>query len=200
MRKSREAKAQSHQAIVAKASQMFRERGIEGTSLGDVMQAASLTHGGFYRHFDSKEALMIAALESAFTDVLETIETGLSATPRPRALAEFVAYYLSPKMVGGAGEGCPVAALSGDVFRSSDALKAVFGRGAQKIIAVMASSIDGPEDARMRIAARTFAMAAGAVMIARASDPQTAALVLDAARQDAGLPREDEPCSLSQDR
>ena len=193
MRQSREVKAETHQAIIAKASQLFRERGVEGTSVGDVMKAADKTHGGFYRHFDSKETLLIAALENAFSDMLGNMDEGFSQTPRAESLDAFFGHYLSPHMVANVGTGCPIAALSGDILRSADPVRAVFGRGARRIISAIAGVLDGPEDERMNRAARSFAMAAGAVMIARASDPETAAMVLGAVRSASELPGADEP-------
>ena len=186
MRQSREAKAETHQAIIAQASRMFRERGIEGTSVGDVMQAASKTHGGFYRHFDSKEQLLVAALESAFADMLGHMQEGFAKPSAATSLARLVAYYLSPKMIEDVGGGCPVAALSGDVLRSSDAVRAVFGSGARHMIKAIADALEGPQESRMNSAARTFAMLAGALMIARASDPETAEMVLGAVRGQSG--------------
>lgn len=182
MRQSREAKAETHQAIITKASRLFRERGIEGTSVGDVMQAAEKTHGGFYRHFDSKEALLVAALERAFSDMLGDIDEGLVKGPPAEAMARLITFYLSPDRVEDIGGGCPVAALSGDVLRSSEAVRTVFGQGARRVIAAIASVLDGTEEERLRHAAQTFSMLAGALMIARASDPETADLVLNAAR------------------
>ncbi|MFM9936632.1 MAG: TetR/AcrR family transcriptional regulator [Novosphingobium sp.] len=182
MRQSREAKAETHQAVIAAASRLFRKQGIEGTSVGDVMQAANKTHGGFYRHFDSKEQLLVAALECAFADMLGDVTTGLATAPPAQALALFMAHYTSPRRVADVAGGCPVAALSGDTARSTETVRTGFGRGAQAIIAAIAGALDGPEGGRQQRAAQTFAMAAGAVMIARASDPETAALVLEAVR------------------
>jgi TetR/AcrR family transcriptional repressor of nem operon len=182
VRQSREVKEETHQEIVAEASRLFRERGIEGASVADVMQAANKTHGGFYRHFDSKESLLIAALERAFDDMLSEIREGFAKAPKAGALERFVSYYLSEGMVANVGGGCPVAALSGDVVRSTDVVKEAFGAGARKMIEAIASKLNGSEEERMRRAARAFSMAAGALMIARASDPETAGMVLDAAR------------------
>jgi len=182
MRKSREAKAETHQAIVATASHMFRERGIEGTSVGDVMQAAKLTHGGFYRHFESKEALLVEALQDAFAAMLAYLDESLATTPRGETIAPFLRGYLAAELADDVGGGCPVAALSGDVMRSTDSVRQVFGAGTLKMVKSIAATLDGPEDERMRRAAQTFSMAAGALMIARASDAETAKLMLDAAR------------------
>ena len=185
MRKSREAKAETHQAIVAKASRMFRERGIEGTSVGDVMQAASLTHGGFYRHFASKEELLVAALEDAFATMLSYMNESFSDLPRGETIAPFLQGYLSTELTQDVGGGCPVAALSGDVMRSGENVRQVFGAGVLKIVKSIADTLDGPEDDRMRRAAQAFSMAAGALMIARACDPETARLFLDAGQKGA---------------
>ena len=78
MRQSREAKAETYQSVVGEASRLFRANGIDGTSVADVMKAAKKTHGGFYRHFDSKESLLLAALRTAFEDMLAMAHGGLS--------------------------------------------------------------------------------------------------------------------------
>lgn len=184
MRQSREAKAETHQAIVAAAARQFRERGIEGTSVGDVMQAANRTHGGFYRHFESKEDLLVAALGRAFEEMLENVARGLSEVPAKQALGGFVRSYTAPGRVKDVAGGCPVAALSNDVLRSTEAVQAEFGRGVRAMIGALASHLDGPDAEREARAARTFAMAAGAVMIARASDLATADLILRAVREE----------------
>ncbi|GEN99815.1 TetR family transcriptional regulator [Novosphingobium sediminis] len=185
MRQSREAKAVTHQAIVAAAARQFRERGIEGTSVGDVMRAANRTHGGFYRHFDSKEDLLVAALGRAFAEMLEVVDRGLSEVPAEQALGSFMRSYTAPERVEDVAGSCPVAALSNDVLRSTEVVQAEFGRGVRAMIRSLAEHLDGPEAEREARAARTFAMAAGAVMIARASDPETAERVLRAVRDEA---------------
>lgn len=187
MRQSREAKAETHQAIVAAAARQFRERGIERTSVGDVMQAANRTHGGFYRHFGSKEDLLVAALGRAFEEMLDIMDRGLSEVPAPCAAGSFLRSYTAPGRVQDVAGGCPVAALATDVLRSPEAVQAEFGRGVRAMIGALASHFDGPDAEREAYAARTFAMAAGAVMIARASDAETAALVLHAVREEGTL-------------
>ena len=193
MRQSREVKAETHQEIVAAASRLFRERGIEGTSVGDVMQAAQKTHGGFYRHFESKEALLVAALDDAFAAMLSHLEAGLAAVPRGETIGPFLDGYLAPELVEDIGGGCPVAALSGDVMRSPESVRSVFGAGTMKMIQAIAESLDGPQEDRIQKAAQSFSMAAGALMIARASDPQTAKIILDAARKGAARTPDFEP-------
>jgi len=189
MRQSREAKAETHDAIVAEASRLFRERGIDGTSVADVMGAARKTHGGFYRHFDSKEALLVAALDAAFDSMLTIMDEGFDATESGDRLGSFLAAYLSPALVEDVGGGCPVAALAGDVRRSAPGVRQLFGQGTQRIISRLAAALDGSKAERKRRATQAFAMAVGAVMIARASDPETATEVLAAV----GAPGERRP-------
>ena len=69
MRVSREVMAQRHDEIISETSKMLRQRGIVGTSLADLMAAAGLTHGGFYKHFDSKDALVAEATERIFAEI-----------------------------------------------------------------------------------------------------------------------------------
>ena len=185
MRQSREGKAETREAIVAEASRLFRARGVEGTSVADVMGAAQRTHGGFYRHFDTKDDLLQTALAAAFTHMREGMEAGLGATAHPDSLARFVRHYLAPAQVADVGGGCPAAALSAEVARGSDALRRTFGDGARHLIDTMAQALDGPVEERRDRAARAFCMAMGALLIARASDDDTADLVLDAARSGA---------------
>ena len=166
MRQSREVKAETHQEIVAAASRLFRERGIEGTSVGDVMQAAQKTHGGFYRHFESKEALLVAALDDAFAAMLSYLDAGLAAVPRGETIGPFLDGYLAPELVE--------------------------DTGTMQMIQAIAESLEGSQEDRMQRAAQSFSMAAGALMIARASDPQTAKIILDAARKGAARTTSDD--------
>ena len=85
-------------------------------------------------------------------------------------------------MVESAGEGCPVVALAGDVARGSPTLKADFGAELRATIQTLAEALDGPEADRVERATRLFALAVGAVVMARASDPETADLILSSAR------------------
>lgn len=181
MRQTREVKAETRQAVVDQAARLFRERGINGTSVGDVMKAAAKTHGGFYRHFESKEALLLAALDQAFDDQLTVFAEGLSNEHATNTLSRFIAFYLSPACVANVGAGCPVAALAGEARRGGDEVRQAFGAGVTRMVETIAVTLDGAEPDRMRRAARTFSLAVGALMIARASDAETAALILNAA-------------------
>lgn len=101
---------ENRERIVQVAARMFRERGIAGVSVADVMAEAGLTHGGFYKQFASKEALVAEAVALAFTEQAARIRAAGSRT-------EFIEKYLSPEHRDNPGVGCPTAGFGGDLAR-----------------------------------------------------------------------------------
>ena len=186
MRASQEDKQRSRQRILEGAARLMRKRGIEGASVADVMAEAGMTHGGFYRHFDTKDALLAEALEAAFGQMMSELDRRLGEGKPEEAVAGFKAFYLSQGHVDQPGIGCPAAAVVSDAGRGSDALKATFGAGIRRMAAAMAEAMEGPAQTRRASAMRELAMLAGAVAIARASDPETARDVLAACRASSG--------------
>lgn len=184
MRVSQNEKERSHRRIVEAAAQLVRERGIEGTGVADVMAAAGMTHGGFYRHFDGKEAMLAAALEEAFDQIVSELEAPAALAQPKVALAGYEGKYLSDGHVRHPGIGCPVAALAGEVARVSGPLRKSFSAGVNRMIVSLARGLKGSEGKRHDQATRRLAMMAGAVMIARASDAETASAVLAACRSE----------------
>ena len=176
MRVSQEEKTRSHARIVASASRLFRERGLEGASVIDVMRDAGMTHGGFYRHFETKEMLVESAIAAAFADVARALGDGEPAD----AFAAYRSRYLSQEHRDNSGIGCPVATLGSEIARAPDQLKAGFGVGVRRIVATIAKSLKGSARARRMAAIREFSMLVGAMVIARGSDPETACEVLSA--------------------
>lgn len=176
MRMSAEEKEKSHARIVESAARLFRERGLEGASVADVMKDAGMTHGGFYKHFDSKEALIEAALASAFSEFVSR----LSQDDAEEALAAFRTLYLSRDHMTHPAMGCPVAALGTEVARGSALLKRSFGAGVRRVIDALAAGRRESVAARRAAALREFSQLVGAMVIARASDPELAAEVLAA--------------------
>jgi TetR/AcrR family transcriptional regulator, transcriptional repressor for nem operon len=184
MRKSREAAAESRRNIVETAAKLLRERGL-GVGLADIMAAAGLTHGGFYRHFASKEALVAEVLQQALDEKAESLvaRDGISAR---EALKAYVALYLSSAHVDNPGKGCPIAALGAEAARSDEAARAL-AAGAEKLAANFAADLNGgsagdPMEARRRAVAMLASMV-GAVVVARAvGDSPLRAEVLGALR------------------
>jgi len=182
MRVSQDEKDRSHRRIVEAAARLVRERGVEGAGVADVMALAGLTHGGFYRHFDGKEALLAAAVGESFGQIMSGLETPAAIEHPAQATAAFEDRYLSEGHVQNPGIGCPVAALAGDIARASQPLRASFSAGLNRMVASLARGMRGSEQKRRDQAARRIAMMAGAVMIARASDEETGRAVLAACR------------------
>lgn len=180
MRVSQEEKDRSHARIVGSASRLFRERGIEGASVGDVMKGAGLTHGGFYRHFESKDKLLVAALEAAFGQMVAIVTDGLAKQSTAEVRRALRRFYLSDEHVENAGAGCPAAALGCDVGKAPPPIKAAFGSGLQTVIAALSDAMYGAEARGVDRTIRELSMMVGAVIIARASDPVTARQVLAA--------------------
>lgn len=180
VRQSNEAKAETHAAIISEASRLFRQRGVEQTSVAEVMQAANKTHGGFYRHFENKDDLVLVALDHAFQEMLTEMKAGLATVPAGEALSAFIANYVSARHIDAPETGCPAAALSGELRHGSEKLKLRFGQGVREVAATLADSTDDNPHQTSDRALRAFSMAVGAVMLARACDPETADLVLQA--------------------
>jgi AcrR family transcriptional regulator len=116
MRYSSNHKAETRQRIIGEAARRFRKDGIEGTGLVPLMKALGLTHGGFYAHFESKDALVQASLEAAAEQTLERwhapAPAGDAATPAPRAVID---HYLSAEHRDEPGEGCPLPTLAAEL-------------------------------------------------------------------------------------
>jgi TetR/AcrR family transcriptional repressor of nem operon len=167
MRMSREATAQSRDRILSAASKMVRERGVDATSIADVMHAAGMTNGGFYRHFRSKEEMIAAAIRTAFDEIADRFDRRLRQSGAAAAIEAYVDEYLSAAHVEHPDRGCPVAAVAADAGRCRGAFAEEFVAGSEKLIARLsnASGDGAPERAD---AIRRLATLVGAVVIARA--------------------------------
>jgi TetR/AcrR family transcriptional repressor of nem operon len=181
MRMSQKEKDRSHARIVASAARLFRERGLEGASVGEVMCDAGLTHGGFYKHFESKGALVETAIEEAFQGFVQMLADG----DAQKSYAAYRALYLSEDHLKHPEIGCPIATLGQEVSRRPESLRAVFGAGVQRLVGAIARSMGGTVHARRKAAIRELSMMVGAMVIARASDDETASEVLSACRRSA---------------
>ena len=189
MRRSREVKDETHSEILAQASRLFRERGFDGTSVGDVMAEAGLTHVGFYRHFENKGALVAATIRATFDGILGSLEERAATVGAKAAVEDYFAYYLSDDHVANPGLGCPIPTLGGEIARASEGLKAEFGASLKRSLTAFAKGLPGDEDAKRATATRELAMCVGAILIARASDPATAREVLEACRKSGRGPK-----------
>ena len=168
------AEAESHREQITEASaRLFRERGINGVSVADLMGAAGLTHGGFYGHFESKDALAGVAVAHAFEQSAERWNRRIAAESDDAARrAVLVDKFLTHKSMKDVGMGCPSVSMAGDVAREPAAapIRAAYLDGLETLVQILASVEEGPDDATKRSAALTdFATLAGAMMLARAT-------------------------------
>lgn len=177
MRITKEKKQENHDRIVAIAAEMFRERGFDGVGVADLMKVAGLTHGGFYNHFASKEALIAEAATKGFVETSERY-AGYS-------VGDVIDAYISRPHRDARGQGCPAAALSGEAARLPDDTRAVFGEGIAGLFAALEQGLAGRPDARAQ-AISLLAQAVGAVVLSRActDGSSLADEILDTCRAD----------------
>ncbi len=117
---SKAEKEKSHKRIVKAAAARFRERGVDGIGLADLMKEANLTHGGFYGHFDSREELVAEAIECALRDGGEAVASVAGGNHPPAAkLRLLVDAYLSVAHRDGLATSCAVTTMANDVARSN---------------------------------------------------------------------------------
>jgi TetR/AcrR family transcriptional regulator, transcriptional repressor for nem operon len=182
MRVSREEKDQSYARIVASAARLLRKNGLEGSSVADIMQDAGLTHGGFYRHFGSKDALVAAATAQAFDQILPFLERAQAHRKPADVVRDIENYYLSADHVEHPGTGCPIAALGSDFARATATVKKGVAEGAKRMIAVLAQGAQGDNARKREAAIRQLALMVGAVTLARACGADSRDEVLAACR------------------
>ena len=176
MRLTKEQAARNRQTIVDTAARLFRTRGIDGVGLADLMKEAGFTHGGFYNHFDSKEALAAEACCAAFTKSVGYLQDRLVAAgaDAPGALAESLQGYLSPAHRDSPDGGCPTAAMVADACRPGAPIQAPFADGIEDYLALLTEHFAaGTEDPAARDAARDRAVCVlsgivGALILSRA--------------------------------
>jgi TetR/AcrR family transcriptional repressor of nem operon len=169
MRQSREEKAKTHDRIVRIASGRIREAGIESPGVAEIMQAAGLTHGGFYKHFGSRDELIAQAADRAFADGERTVHEITEGAQEP--LAALVDWYVSTQHRNNPATGCPVAALGADVRRGDDRVRVAYRRQVERYLANLERLLGGGEDARRR-ATVALSTLVGSIMLARAIDDE----------------------------
>jgi TetR/AcrR family transcriptional regulator, transcriptional repressor for nem operon len=167
---SQEEKAKSHQRIVEIAARRIRESGTDGPGVAEIMSEAGLTHGGFYKHFDSRDALVAEAVDAAIEQGRARLEERVEGAEDP--LAAFLDGYLSTDHRDDPGTGCPVVALGADVARADDRVRAAYRAQVEHYIADMETLLGGGEDVRRRAIAAVSSMV-GALLISRAVDDES---------------------------
>src|SRR6266481_2618824 len=168
MRYSREHKLETHARIVKKASMRLREKGAHGIGVADLMKEAGLTHGGFYAHFDSREALVIEAFAHAMDRSTEHWRKLTEEAPPEKRLAIIVDSYLTSAHRDDPGRGCAVPALGAEIARESPKTRKAFAAKLERMIDMLAAQIpDVPRPAARKRAMAVIATMMGTVVLAR---------------------------------
>jgi TetR/AcrR family transcriptional repressor of nem operon len=186
-RVSREQADINRATIEQVSSTLFREKGLNGVSVADLMSAAGLTHGGFYGHFSSKDELAAVACANAFAQSVENWANRIQSQPDDVAAQKaLIDGYLSRKNLNDIGNACPAMTLVGDVARetSGKPVRAAFAAGIADLTEILASVAPSDDAAvRRKTALVQLSTLVGAMVLARATleDPITDE-ILDAVR------------------
>jgi TetR/AcrR family transcriptional repressor of nem operon len=169
-------KVRSRERILAQASRQIRDGGLDSVSVGALMKSVGLTHGGFYGHFESREALLAEALERALLEG----EAKAGASGAPASFSGIVRSYLSRTHRDSRDSGCAVAALVSDVARADVASREVMTEHVESFVESVAGALDG-DDQRAIVAVSAMV---GALALSRVvTDPSRSNAILKVVRE-----------------
>jgi TetR/AcrR family transcriptional repressor of nem operon len=189
MRITKETAAANRERVLEAAARLFREKGVDGIAVADLMKAAGLTHGGFYNHFESKEELAAAAFKTAFDVAIARIErqaAKVGVEGRDEVFAHYVERYLARSTRDAPGTSCPIATLGTDAARHGPELKAQFAVGLRNYIESFTKIVPPEGNDQRPNAIAVLAMLIGALTLSRACvgvDNNLADEVLTAVRE-----------------
>ncbi len=165
------AKEETHARIVAVAARAIRRSGYDGTGVADIMKEAGLTHGAFYAHFDSREAMLAEAASQACAESAVAAAEIVSSVPAGKTLEAMLRAYLSKEHLEDVEAGCPLAALGSETSRQAAAVRRVTTRHIKEMVDLAArQSPDWGQPAAHERALVTVATMVGALLLARAVD------------------------------
>ena len=164
-------KEATHDRIVEAAARAIRRSGYDGTGVADIMKDAGLTHGGFYAHFASREAMLAEAADRAGSESVALMERVAATVPPQRALHEMLQAYLSKAHVEGVENGCATAALGSEMPRQAPEVRRAATRRIKAMIDLVARQLpDWGRPGAHEHALVTVAAMVGALVLARAVD------------------------------
>lgn len=180
MKVTRAQAEENRERILDNAAQLFRERGFDGIGLNELMQAAGLTRGGFYGHFESKDDLAAQATRRALQANREQWKKQTD-----RSLSAWVKAYLSDAHRDHIGAGCGLVALAGDAARGGPAVRAALAEGVQNLSATLQNQMPGADAAEQREQALAMlSTLVGALLLSRAvGDGELSRELREAARK-----------------
>jgi len=164
-------KEATHDRIVHAAARAIRRSGYSGTGVADIMKDAGLTHGGFYAHFESREAMLAEAADRAGAESVATLERIAAAAPPEKGLQALIQAYLSKEHLEGPDSGCPMAALGSEMPRQAPEVRRAATRRIKEAIDLVARQLPewGKPSAHEQALA-TLSTMVGALVLARAVD------------------------------
>jgi len=173
----------THERIVEAAARAIRRSGYSGTGVADIMKDAGLTHGGFYAHFPSREAMLAEAADRAGAEGVAAVARVAAAVPPQQALQAMMRAYLSKEHIEGVETGCAVAALGSEMPRQAPEVRRAATRRIKEMIDLVArQSPDWGQPGAHKRALVTVATMVGALVLARAvDDPRLSDALRDAA-------------------
>ena len=176
---SKSDKAETHSRIVRVAAKRFRERGLEGIGVADVMKEAGVTVGGFYKHFGSRDELVVEALATAFKD----LDVWEERTPD---MAHLLQNYLTEAHRDAPGTGCAMGALLGDITRGSKSARALYTERVKRSLPFFSALLPSSHRSdKRRRALLILSALLGALNLSRAvSDPHLSREILDGVRDE----------------
>jgi len=164
-------KEATHDRIVEAAARAIRRSGYDGTGVADIMKDAGLTHGGFYAHFPSREAMLAEAADRAGGESVAMMERVAATSPPPQALLAMMQAYLSKAHVEGIETGCAAAALGSEMPRQAPEVRRAATRRIKEMIDLVArQSPDWGQAGAHERTLVTVATMVGALVLARAVD------------------------------
>jgi TetR/AcrR family transcriptional repressor of nem operon len=180
MRKSKQEAAETRRRIVKAAAAKFRQNGIGGTGLSDLMAAAGLTHGGFYRHFDSKDQIVAEACTAAAKSLAEQLAASVCKKSPQRGLKAIVENYLSAAHRDEPADGCPIAALGSEIARGDERTRDAATQALLKFVEIIASQFGKtrPDVARRRALVAAATMIGALTMSRIVTDSELSATIL----------------------
>jgi len=164
-------KEASHERIVGAAARAIRRSGYNGTGVADIMKEAGLTHGAFYAHFPSREAMLAEAADRAGAQANAAAAKLMSTAPQKDALHSLIETYLSKEHVEAIETGCPMAALGSEMHRQSPEVRRAATLRIKEMIDLVARQMpDWGQPSAHERALVTVASMVGTLMLARAVD------------------------------
>jgi TetR/AcrR family transcriptional repressor of nem operon len=168
MRYDAEHKSTIHRKIVKGASRQLRKKGLNGPTVAALMKASGLTHGGFYKHFSSRDDLVVEAVEESLRELTQTLLEAAQHSGPKDAWKAMVATYLSLERCDRFEIGCPIAALASDIARSATQIKQRSSAAILKFRAEILPYMPGrTEEEKRSIFLAVLTSIVGAIVIAR---------------------------------